>query len=1003
MTRSFMTKVLDNFNRSMLFFIYGFVLFLMLQMPTYAQQGSYSTMAQRILDNNGTATEPGELDVFKFSINDILNSSGNTVENAYGEPTIFGLTDYGSEFTLANDLDSSFSIEIPAFVIDDLAETDAGEYFPVIKNGDNDEEDGTYVNTYADNALGTQVTEYFNSEAPDKIETIYDYGTMEIEYLSDNGIDVKDHIYEDGSVYKTFFQDDETNILASTNIGADGSTSRYFSDPDSNYSYSTSNNVDGSIYTSFHDGTNTNYSQTVNNNNELISSYYYDNGISLTEASSDDGTSQTTFSNFDNDGSGNFRTIVENKNAANSVTNLQYTDQDNTTPIEFTLDSVTDTGVVKTQTFKSNSVDSDIVKTITGGDIKIVYGGVNVFEYLDENKNSLIDQAPDVITDGESVITEGITTVTEANNAINPNSLAIDFKELYNSENGLAITPEMGYVRLSSGDGNQYINLSNGDIVEFFVRPTDTFYANHNSEDLFFIDRPVPESPIIAETDSSNAEYGSADSTSSETGINIYVGPGEQAVTLPSGEIKIYVTSVYVQAPASKFLPSQVVMPVQDDGDYNYDIEPAAAETFPGEVEVVAIPQEEARVISTKVKQIKKAKETPSNPKHNEDDPPALDPGIEAMIKLNILLNDVQKAPAILLSETKKKIQKDFRNISDELINLIFNMAESDEKFDIIRDPKTFLEKEFSKVSNPQNLNEILNRDLSQKELVKIYNILQYRFSSELTEFVFDTLENQKVEFSKSITSRDQIVEQLQLQNDLLPLLSLLGAENKGQSLSSLLRDPLIDKPDSAKALFESGQSKKILGKMKNMAEAINLINSGPRVIRTGEDFLNNDIPVIEVNVGVGENIAAALEEKLAKDKRLNREFQPRSQSSKLEKFSFDIPPQNDTLTPSASPPLLADAPNITDQEIQLVSETTEATNNILDETVAKMLKELGEDMPDDNTFQLVAGTNNLSPLERQEPETSETVVFSNALSTVKRLQEIEDIRAIFQILGLGS
>ena len=64
-------------------------------------------------------------------------------------------------------------------------------------------------------------------------------------------------------------------------------------------------------------------------------------------------SSQTTFSNFDNDGSGNFKTIVENKNQTNTITNLQYTDQNNTTPIEFTLDSVTDTGVVVTQTFKS--------------------------------------------------------------------------------------------------------------------------------------------------------------------------------------------------------------------------------------------------------------------------------------------------------------------------------------------------------------------------------------------------------------------------------------------------------------------------------------------------------------------------------------------------------------------------------------------------------------------------------------------------------------------------
>ena len=239
------------------------------------------------------------------------------------------------------------------------------------------------------------------------------------------------------------------------------------------------------------------------------------------------------------------------------------------------------------------------------------------------------------------------------------------------------------------------------------------------------------------------------------------------------------------------------------------------------------------------------------------------------------------------------------------------------------------------------------------------------------------------------------------MQNDLLPVLSLLAAENKGQSLENLLRDPLKKKLDSSEALFESSQSQKILGKMKSFSEAINLINNGPSVIPTSEDNLNNDVPLIEVNVGFGENIAEALEEKLAKDKRLNREFQPRSQSAKLEKFSFDIPPPNEVSTPSASPPLLADTPNITGQELQLVSETTEATNNILDQTVANMLKELGEDIPNETTPQLVAGTNNLSPPEQQEPEIRETVVLNNALSTVQRLKEIEDIRAIFQILGL--
>ena len=72
-----MVQGTDSLNRLLLFYICGFAFVLLSQMPTYAQQGSYSLMAQRILDNNSSATELGSLDVFKFSINDILNSSGS--------------------------------------------------------------------------------------------------------------------------------------------------------------------------------------------------------------------------------------------------------------------------------------------------------------------------------------------------------------------------------------------------------------------------------------------------------------------------------------------------------------------------------------------------------------------------------------------------------------------------------------------------------------------------------------------------------------------------------------------------------------------------------------------------------------------------------------------------------------------------------------------------------------------------------------------------------------
>ena len=99
--------------------------------PVYAQDGSYSSEAQKILDANSNV----DLDVFKFSINNILNSDGDIVEKPAGNPSIFGRTDYGSEFFLENELSTAFSIEIPAFVINDLALDPLGEYFPIIIDG----------------------------------------------------------------------------------------------------------------------------------------------------------------------------------------------------------------------------------------------------------------------------------------------------------------------------------------------------------------------------------------------------------------------------------------------------------------------------------------------------------------------------------------------------------------------------------------------------------------------------------------------------------------------------------------------------------------------------------------------------------------------------------------------------------------------------------------------------------------------------------------------------
>ena len=339
--------------------------------------------------------------------------------------------------------------------------------------------------------------------------------------------------------------------------------------------------------------------------------------------------------------------------------------------------------------------------------------------------------------------------------------LSIDFKDLYDTESGEVITPEMGFVKIiDDATSSDLENLSDGEIVEFFVKPTDKYLNQHNKENLFFIDRPIPDNPVVAMDKSKETEYG-VSSLSSEDKITTVLAPGEKAVTLPSGEVKIYITSVYVQAPASNFEPTQIVMPVLADGDYNYNIEPAAAETFPDELQVVAIPEKEADVLSEKVNAIKKEKAFPSKPK-KDDTPPALDPEIESIVKLNIFLNDVQKGPRKLLSETKKIIQKEFPNISKELINLIINLANSDEKFDLIQNPKEFLDNEFGKLSDPTELNLLLETDLSQKDLTKIYNFVLYKFSSDLSDIGFDTLRNQKVDFSDNVKNTSQILEQLQ-------------------------------------------------------------------------------------------------------------------------------------------------------------------------------------------------------------------------------------------------
>ena len=65
--------------------------------------------------------------------------------------------------------------------------------------------------------------------------------------------------------------------------------------------------------------------------------------------------------------------------------------------------------------------------------------------------------------------------------------LNIDFKDLYDTENGEAITPDMGFVKLIDEAATSDLdNLSDGEFVEFFVQPSTEYINQHNEKNLFF-------------------------------------------------------------------------------------------------------------------------------------------------------------------------------------------------------------------------------------------------------------------------------------------------------------------------------------------------------------------------------------------------------------------------------------------------------------------------------------------------------------------------------------
>ena len=154
--------------------------------------------------------------------------------------------------------------------------------------------------------------------------------------------------------------------------------------------------------------------------------------------------------------------------------------------------------------------------------------------------------------------------------------------------------------------------------------------------------------------------------------------------------------------------------------------------------------------------------------------------------------------------------------------------------------------------------------NLPQEDLIKVYNLILYKFSTDLTELGFEKLGNQEIDFSLNVKNAEQILEQVQLQQDIMAIVSLLGSNRGNQGLSNLLIEPEEVDPNSSNALFESSESQKVLDQIKRFSEVITFINSPSTITNDSDQILDDTLPVVEVNVGIGESIAKALEEKLA-------------------------------------------------------------------------------------------------------------------------------------------
>ena len=137
-----------------------------------------------------------------------------------------------------------------------------------------------------------------------------------------------------------------------------------------------------------------------------------------------------------------------------------------------------------------------------------------------------------------------------------------------------------------------------------------------------------------------------------------------------------------------------------------------------------------------------------------------------------------------------------------------------------------------------------------------------------------------------------------------------------------------------------------------------------------------------------------ALEDKMNVIKSLNRPYQTKSFTETLEKFDFEIPEEEVPTDIGETSPVAPEQIKISERQLVLMAEATEAADNLLNETLDKMLAELGSQAPRVENSSLFSDATDIT----NQDKVTKLLQIAN-----ERTNAVEDIRAIFQTMGLGS